>query len=291
MPTTLPLKKFLRTPKGTLTAIFAVLLAVAGTATGWSAVAPHLLAAIVGACGVELLASSVVTKKLTWPTSALLSGAIVAMILSPATPLVETLWIAGLATGSKYLITKARGHVFNPAALALLVSIPVFATGQSWWGAGGDMPWPFILLVLATGALIVDRINKFPMVLTFAGVYFGGFTLIALIQPSLVTEMFRAPFVQSAVFLGVFMLTDPPTSPGRYIEQIWFGALAAVAACFSQLLGAGQAFLLIGVLMPNAALAGSRIIGSPRPARRTLAQRVAVESTSADVGAGMGRGM
>lgn len=283
------MKKFLRTPKGTLTAIFAVLLAIAGTATGWSVVSPHLLVAIIGACGVELLASMLTGKKLTWPTSALLSGAIVAMILTPETPMVETLWIAGLATASKYLIATARGHIFNPAALALLVSIPLFATGQSWWGAGGDMAWPFVLLVIASGALIVDRINKFPMVLTFAGLYFGIFTLMGMIQPSLVAEMFRAPFVQSAAFLGVFMLTDPPTSPGRYVEQVGFGALAAVTACVSQLLGAGQAYLLIGVLVPNAALAAWRIIGNPRSAQRTLAQRVAVESTSGGIGTGLRR--
>src|SRR5690349_14942752 len=151
------------------------------------------------------------------------------------------------------------------------------------------MPWPFLMVVLATGAFIVDRINKFPMVLTFLGLYFGAFTLIGLIQPVLVAEMFRAPFVQSAVYLAVFMLTDPPTSPGRYIEQIWFGALAAITACVSQLMGAGQAYLLLAVLVPNAALAAWRIIGNPRPVRRTLAQRVAVESTSTRVGAGVDR--
>jgi H+/Na+-translocating ferredoxin:NAD+ oxidoreductase subunit D len=167
-------KKFLRTPKGTLTAIFVVLLAVAGTATGWAVVAPHVLAAIVGACGVELLVGLFTQRKFAWPSSALLSGAIVAMILAPETPLVETLWVAGLATASKSLIATARGHVFNPAALALLVSIPLFATGQSWWGAGGDMPWPFMLLVLACGAFIVERINKFPLVLSFAGVWCPG---------------------------------------------------------------------------------------------------------------------
>jgi Na+-translocating ferredoxin:NAD+ oxidoreductase RnfD subunit len=283
------MNKFLRTPKGTLTAIFVVLLAIAGTATGWSVVAPHLLAAIAGACGIELLVGAIVNRKLAWPTSALLSGTIVAIVLAPETPLVETIWVAGLATASKYLITTRRGHVFNPAALALLVSIPLFATGQSWWGAGGDMPWPFILLVLAAGALVVDRINKFPLVLSFAGVYFGALTVLALIDPSTVAEMFRAPFVQSAAFLAVFMLTDPPTSPNRYGQQLWFGALAGGTAVLAQLMGAGQAYLLIAVLVPNAALAAWRIIGSPRSARLTLAQRVAVETTSEPADAGLRR--
>ena len=270
------MKKFLRTPKGTLTAIFGGLLLVAGTATGWSVVLPHVAAAIIGACGLELLASMALQRKASWPTSALLSGAIVAFILAPETPVAQTVWIAGVATASKYLVATRRGHIFNPAALALVMSIPLFATGQSWWGAGGDMPWPFILLVLAGGVWIVDRINKFPLVLSFAAVYFGSFTAIALIQPAAAAEMFRAPFVQSALFLALFMLTDPPTSPGRYQEQVAFGALAGVTACVAQLAGVGQAYLLVGVLVSNGALALWRITGTLRQPARTLAQREAV---------------
>jgi Na+-translocating ferredoxin:NAD+ oxidoreductase RnfD subunit len=67
--------------------------------------------------------------------------------------------------------------------------------------------------------------------------------------------MFREPFVQAALFLAFFMLTDPPTSPNRYLDQIWFGLVAAVSAGVAQLLGAGQVYLLLGVLVPNAVLA------------------------------------
>jgi Na+-translocating ferredoxin:NAD+ oxidoreductase RnfD subunit len=67
--------------------------------------------------------------------------------------------------------------------------------------------------------------------------------------------MFREPFLQAALFLAFFMLTDPPTSPSRYLDQVWFGVLAAVTAGVAQLFGAGQVYLLIGVLVPNAVLA------------------------------------
>src|SRR5712691_2604631 len=52
-----------------------------------------------------------------------------------------------------------------------------------------------------------------------------------------VAEKFRAPFVQAALFLALCMLTDPPTSPSRYRDQVWVGALAAATACAAQLLG------------------------------------------------------
>ncbi|HEV7661896.1 MAG TPA: RnfABCDGE type electron transport complex subunit D, partial [Chloroflexota bacterium] len=185
-----------------------------------------------------------------------------------------TLYVAALASGSKYLLRTQRGHLFNPAALALLISIPLFSTGQSWWGAGGDLPTVFLALLLAGGALIVDRINKFPLVLSFLFVYFGLFAALGFAAPTSVAEMFRAPFVQAALFLALFMLTDPPTSPSRYGEQIWIGGLAAAVACAAQLLGAGQAYLLFGVLAANGALALSRGL-------RTASARAAKTSLSA----------
>jgi Na+-transporting NADH:ubiquinone oxidoreductase subunit NqrB len=265
------LRRWWRTPKGGLTVLFGVLLLVAGSATGWSVALPHVLAAVITACGVEVLASAILDRKLSWPGSALLSGSIVAFILAPETPPIVTAWVAGLATVSKYFLRTSRGHVFNPAALALLVSIPVFATAQSWWGAGGDLGWPFVLLVLAGGALIVDRINKFPLVLTFAAVYFALFTVVGFAAPAAVAEMFRAPFVQASLFLGLFMLTDPPTSPARYTEQVWIGALVALTACVAQVVGAGQAYLLVGVLVGNGALAVSRALRTATSSRHARA--------------------
>ena len=273
-------RRFVRTPKGTLLLVFAVLLGVAGTATGWPLVLPHVLAAVAGACLVEVLVVGVVGRRLAWPSSALLSGLIVAFILGPETAHWVTLCVAMVATASKHLLKTPRAHVFNPAALALLVSIPVFATGQSWWGAGGDLGWPFLGLVLVGGALIVDRINKFPLVLAFTATYFGLFTLVSLPDPSAVAEMFRAPFVQAALFLALFMLTDPPTSPGRSLDQVWIGVLAAVTACVGQLLGAGQAYLLLGVLVGNAALAVRRSWRAAPARRASVAYLARLERSS-----------
>jgi len=36
---------------------------------------------------------------------------------------------------SKYLLRSRSANVFNPAALAMILSYYVFHTGQSWWGA------------------------------------------------------------------------------------------------------------------------------------------------------------
>jgi Na+-translocating ferredoxin:NAD+ oxidoreductase RnfD subunit len=271
---TVRIQRFLRTPKGALAICFSVLLALASTAAGWSSVLPHVLAAVAGASIAEMLIARFDGRPLGWPSSALLSGLIVAFVLGPETPWAVTACIGVLATISKHLIATQRWHVFNPAALALMLSIPLFGTSQSWWGALPDLPWPYVVVLLAGGAFVVDRINKFPLVLSFAGTYFGLFTLAALINPSSVSEMFRPPFVQSALFLALFMLTDPPTSPSRYHDQIWIGALVGITSCVAQLAGAGQAYLLLGVLGGNVALAIRRCLNEARR-RPTFAVRQA----------------
>jgi Na+-translocating ferredoxin:NAD+ oxidoreductase RnfD subunit len=111
------------------------------------------------------------------------------------------------------------------------------------------------------------------LVLAFAATYFGLFTVVAPLNPAAVAEMFRTPFIQAALFFACFMLTDPPTSPGRYLEQAWIGVLVAVVSCLAQLAGLGQAYLLLGILAGNAALAARRWLGTPdrsTPAARRL---------------------
>jgi Na+-translocating ferredoxin:NAD+ oxidoreductase RnfD subunit len=260
-PVRLRLWRFLHTPKGLLLAVFLGLLLVAGSAEGWPATLPHVAAAVAGAVLVDLLVACLLLRPAFWPSGALISGLIVAFALGPETAWAVTLLVGALATASKHLLRWRRLQLFNPAALALLVSVPLLATGQSWWGALAELPWPWVLLLLAGGALVVDRINRFPLVLAFAGAYFGALTLVGLVAPAVAAELFRPPFLEAALFLALFMLTDPPTAPARTSEQVGIGALVAAVSCLAQLLGAGQSYLLIGLLAGNLALAGRRLLG------------------------------
>jgi Na+-translocating ferredoxin:NAD+ oxidoreductase RnfD subunit len=265
--------RWLRTPKAWLFAIFVPLLVLAAPVAGWPATLHHVVLAVAGACVAEIAALEARHRPWRFPSSALLSGLIVAFVLGPETPSLVTLVLGALATVSKHLLVTRRGHVFNPAALALLVAVPLFATDQSWWGALPDLAWPWTLLLLLGGIVLVDRLNKLPLLIAFLGVYFGLFTAVAFADPVRVSEMFRPPFVQAALFLAFFMLTDPPTSPSRYADQVWIGALVALVSCLAQLLGAGQSYLLIGLLAGNVALAVRRRVGAAlaaRPAAREV---------------------
>jgi Na+-translocating ferredoxin:NAD+ oxidoreductase RnfD subunit len=263
-------RTFLRTPKGSLLAVFLVLFGVAAAGAGWQTVTPHVLLAVAGAMLSEWVVGCFDRRPWRWPSSAVLSGMIVAFVLGPATTWPQTVAIGILATLSKYLFATSRWHLFNPAALALAVSVPLFGTGQSWWGALPDVPWPFLALLVLAGAWIVDRINKFPLVLTYLGCMFA--LLLGLSRFDAVTagELLRPPFVQATLFLALFMLTDPPTAPSRYVDQVVIGALVAVASVIAELLGAGQAYLLVGLLLGNLALSVRRWMGSRRANRPTV---------------------
>lgn len=264
--------RFVRSPKGVLLLVFLPLILLGAVAVGPAAALPHLAVAVAGAYLGDLLPGWAARRPFRGSTSPLLSGLIVGFVLGVETPSVVTLAVATVASASKYVLRTGRGHVFNPAALALALAVPVWGAGESWWGALPDLPWPFAVVLIALGAVVVDRVAKWPMALAFLGVYFGVFTAVGLGEPARVAEMFREPFVQAALFLAFFMLTDPPTSPGRGRDQLWMGALAAVVACAAQLAGVGQTYLLLGALAVNVALAAQRLaqdVAFRSAARRT----------------------
>ncbi|MBV9577508.1 MAG: RnfABCDGE type electron transport complex subunit D [Chloroflexi bacterium] len=248
------MSRLLRTPKVQMLVILAILLAIAIPSDGGAALAPSLVAAIVPACLIDGIWLSASARRFRFPMSALLSGLFVFSILSVDTSWLVVAWTSALAVLGKRILMTGRGHIFNPAALALVLAPIAFGSGESWWGALGDVSWVWLIVLIAAGVFLVDRLNKFPLVLTFLAAYFGFFLVASTLNAHAVAEMFREPFLQAALFLAFFMLTDPPTSPNRYVDQVWFGLLAALTAGAAQLLGAGQVYLLIAVLVPNAVL-------------------------------------
>jgi Na+-translocating ferredoxin:NAD+ oxidoreductase RnfD subunit len=87
------------------------------------------------------------------------------------------------------------------------------------------------VLLFATGIFITDRVNKMPLVLVFLGVYYLLFTATRLPRIRVrVAEIYRAPDLHASLFFAFFILTDPPTSPVKYRDQVFCGVLVAVAS-------------------------------------------------------------
>jgi Na+-translocating ferredoxin:NAD+ oxidoreductase RnfD subunit len=262
------LRRFFRSPKGLLIVVMALLTVTASLGTGVALVAPVITAAVVTAMLIDIPILRAREGAWAFPDGALLTGLFVALILTPHEPW----WVAALtsaaAIASKYVFRIRRANVFNPAALALFGSYFVFHTGQSWWGALPELPAPAILLLIATGAFITQRVNKVPVVVSFLGAYYLLFTATALLgDPRKVSALYRAPDVHMALFFAFFMVTDPPTSPPKHREQWIYGAITAVVAYTIFETTGAVYFLLAGLLVANACEATRRWRNS-RPSSR-----------------------
>jgi Na+-translocating ferredoxin:NAD+ oxidoreductase RnfD subunit len=213
---------------------------------------PGLASAVVIAGLVDMLILRYRKGVWEFPSGAVLTALIVGMVLRSQEPWHVVTITSVLAVVSKYILRSRAANVFNPAALAIVITFYVFHTGQSWWGALPEVsPWA-LLLLLAGGIFITDRVNKMPLVLVFLGTYFVLFTLTSFIKdPQWVAEIYRAPDLQAVLFFAFIILTDPPTSPAKYPDQIICGLIVAVVAfTVFEWLGVVY-FLLAGVLVGN----------------------------------------
>jgi Na+-translocating ferredoxin:NAD+ oxidoreductase RnfD subunit len=253
-------RRFFRTPKGLLILILAALVAIAAPHEGIAIVAPPLLSAVLLAGSIDALILRYRHKHWEFPDGAVLTALLVAMVLSAQGPWYYAPLTAAAGVISKYIFRSRAANVFNPAALGIVATFYIFNTGQSWWGALPEVHPAAQLVLLATGWFIVDRVNKMPLVLAFLGSYFLLFTVAAFVgNPVPVAEIFRTPDLQAALFFAVFILSDPPTSPVKYHDQLIFGVLVAVVSfAVFQWIGAVY-YLLAGVLAGNAWEAWRRV--------------------------------
>ena len=246
------MKKFFRTPKGQLTLILALLIAIAAPGQGLRNVAAGLFSAMLLAGVTDLLILR--RRKGVWefPSGAVLTAMIVAMVLRSQEPWYSIALTSVAAVASKYLVRSRSANVFNPAALAIIGSFYVFHSGQSWWGALPEVPlWAQAALV-AGGVYITNRVNKLPLALSFLGAYFLLFTAAAYArEPRWVAEIFRPPDIEAALYFAFIILTDPPTSPTRYPDQVACGVIVATTA-FAMFEAFGVVYyLLAGVVVGN----------------------------------------
>lgn len=246
------IRKFFRTPKGLLTLILALFVAMAAPHEGIRTVAPGLAAAVIAAGLVDALILRAKRRSWEFPSGAVLTALIVAMVLRAQEPWYVPAVTSVLAILSKYVFRSRAANVFNPAALAIVVTFYIFHTGQSWWGALPEIPVAAQLVLVAAGIFIADRVNKMPLVLAFLGTYYLLFTVTAFVgDPQLVSEVFRAPDLEAALFFAFIILTDPPTSPVKYGDQLVCGVIVAVAGYAVFAWFGAVYYLLAGVLVGN----------------------------------------
>jgi len=250
------LRRFLRTPKGTVLLLLIALMLVAAIHRTDMPGMLNIVAAAAAASVIDLVVGLLRRNKRIFPDGGIVTGLIIGLVLSGAVSWHVAAITSAIAVLSKHLLKVGRKPIFNPAAFALLFALLVFHTGQSWWGDLADMPVVLLPILIIAGYFMTSRVNKFPQVITYLGSYFLLLTLATSLHIGNVAftpgDALRVPLVNSTLFMAFFMLTDPPTSPGKYSEQVTFGVVAAVVSVAIYLVFGGLTYLLIGLLVANA---------------------------------------
>lgn len=160
--------------------------------------------------------------------SATITGLILALIIDPAqSPATFQLlgWVAILAMSSKYILTIQKKHIFNPAAIAVLIPSFVLGESASWWIGTASM----VPVVVLGGLLIVRKIRQEDMVGIFCAAALLSGCLSALVQGRAIPTELAQLFVQSPLFFFAFiMLTEPLTAPPTKRLQIIYAVLIGV---------------------------------------------------------------
>lgn len=189
---------------------------------------------------VELVGSTLLLVAVCWlsnkffahifraPTnseSSLITGLILALIITPEFSVLGIAFlviVSMLAMASKYVLAINRKHIFNPAAIAVVLTAIGPNQTASWW-VGSSVMLPFVVI---GGLLLARKLRETPLLLCFFGFTALVSVMWALPGGGQASDAVRHAVLNSPMFfLGFVMLTEPLTAPTRKIWQVIYGGI------------------------------------------------------------------
>jgi ferredoxin-NADP reductase/Na+-translocating ferredoxin:NAD+ oxidoreductase RnfD subunit len=158
--------------------------------------------------------------------SVYITALILALIITPAKPSFDNLlflsWVSVLAMASKYILAVGKKHLFNPAAISLVLITLASNKSASWWIANLYM-MPFVII---GGLLVVRKIKRFDLVWSFFIASLLTISIFNLVNgQNLFSGLQKALVYSPMLFFAFIMLTEPMTLPPTKILRICYGAL------------------------------------------------------------------
>lgn len=158
------------------------------------------------------------------PITALILALIIDPIKTPA-DLQFLGWAAILAMSSKYILSLHDKHLFNPAAIAVVITSFALRESASWWIGTMSMA-PFVLV---GGILVTRKLRQADMVLSFCATVFVIVCSMSLIQKSnLLTEIKQLFILSPLLFFAFVMLTEPLTAPHKKVLRRIYAILVGI---------------------------------------------------------------
>jgi len=176
-------------------------------------------------------ANSILARIFAVPTnleSAYITALILALIIDPAKSLSDLQflgWAAILATSSKYILALHNKHIFNPAAIAVVITSFAIGEPASWWvGTASMLP-----AVLLGGILLVRKLRQGEMVLLFVVASLVTVCIVSFLQRLSLTRELQQLLVESPFFFfAAIMLTEPLTAPPTQKLKRIYGVIVGV---------------------------------------------------------------
>jgi ferredoxin-NADP reductase/Na+-translocating ferredoxin:NAD+ oxidoreductase RnfD subunit len=238
----------------TLTALLLVAIAYAAAGLLFSTpleIAASALVAVASTALVSVLLSRLLRSRAHLESS-LVTGLLIACLLFPtADPrgLGVIALVGAIAAASKYVLARRGRHLFNPAAVAVLIIGFTGLNAGVWWIASGAV-WPW---VVAGSLLVVARVRRWAVFAVFVLVA-GGVSVQQAVQngqepgAAVALVLTAYPFV----FAGAFMLTEPLTLAPRRSQQLIIAVVAALLASVPFRFGVLYASPELGLVAGNA---------------------------------------
>lgn len=181
-----------------------------------------------GACIAINKVFSFIFKAPSNRDSSYITALILALIISPTSTPRGFLFLAIaalLATASKYLLTFNKRHIFNPAAIAVVLTSLTAGDSASWW-VGSTAMLPFVLL---GGILVIRKVRTTRLVLTFLVTTLAATAFYSWLEGDDVIVSLQKIMLSSALFFfATVMLCEPLTSPGTKGKQTLYGMLVGL---------------------------------------------------------------
>lgn len=162
------------------------------------------------------------------PESSILTALILTLIITPNPTGFNFLFLlaaSGLAMASKYILNIRYKHIFNPAAIAVVLTAWGPRQSASWWvGTAAMLPF-----VIVGGIVVMRKVRREHMVIAFLIATAAATALLAFTsKASIGTSLQNMALSSSAFFLGFVMLTEPYTSPTTRMKQIIYAVIVGV---------------------------------------------------------------
>lgn len=202
------------------------------------------------------LANTILAETFEAPTnveSVYITALILMVILTPikaTDPYMYWVFLVMASVGaiaSKFMLAINKKHVFNPAAFGVALVALTGAYSASWW-LGTAVMFPFVLV---GGFLIVRKIRRSDLVISFIIAAFASMIVFTLLGGLNLISAVQSAFLHSPIFFFAFVmitepLTTPPTRAMRIAYGLFVGAIFSPAVNFAGIYSTPELALLVG---------------------------------------------